>query len=87
MLPLSAGSTYVDIELLFVIVPDDPIDDLGDGDVLSFCLGFNSLDKRFFDMKGPPLSGSWGVVGLGQEVLAPAAPGQPSVPMLRGVIL
>jgi hypothetical protein len=44
--------------------------------VLGLGFGLNAGDERPFDVQGPPLGGGRGVIGLRQEVLAPAPPGE-----------
>ena len=58
----------------FVVVPNNPINHLGDRHMLGFRLGFYLLDERFFDVQGPALGRGGGVIRLGQQVLAPAPP-------------
>jgi hypothetical protein len=69
-------STVVDFGLPLVVRPDDPVDDLGNGDMfgLGFCL--DPLDKRLLDMQRPALGRGGGFIGLGEEVLALAPPCQ-----------
>jgi hypothetical protein len=41
-------------------MPDDPVNNLSDRDVLGVGFGFDLLNERLFDMQGPPLySRSW----------------------------
>jgi hypothetical protein len=70
-------STDVDVYLPPVIVSHTAIDDLGNRDVLRLGFSLDAGNERLFDVEGPALRGSRGVIGLGQEVLAPAPPGKP----------
>jgi hypothetical protein len=57
-------------------VPDNPTDDLSDRHVLGLGFGLDAGNERPLDVQGPSLGGGVGLVRLGQQVLAPAPPGQ-----------
>jgi len=66
----------MDFYLPFVVMPDNPIDDLGDRHVLGLSFGLNTRHEWPFNVEGPALGRGGGVMGVGQEVLAPEPPGQ-----------
>jgi hypothetical protein len=53
-------------------MPDDPVDDLSDRHMLGLGFSFNASDERPFDVQGPALGRGGCVIGVGQEMLAPA---------------
>jgi hypothetical protein len=69
-------SPHVDFYLPFVVMPDNPVDDLGYGYMLGLSLSPNAGDEWLLDVQGPSFGGSGSIICLGQQVLTSAPPGQ-----------
>ena len=67
-------SPHVDVYLLLVVMPDNSIRDLGDRHVLGLSFGLHTRHEWPFNVEGPALGRGGGVIGVGQEVLAPEPP-------------